>query len=92
MRKTTSADKQISFSLDKYESKDEMYEDIAKAMDILTRNDYQCAFRYEDCGVYILEFDYDNAEFGTPMIYWLDSDQEDCLYTSSYIGEDEDDE
>lgn len=92
MRESTRSEHNIEFSLEFYESKDEMFIDISKVMDILTKNEYQCAFKYEDCGVYVLEFGYNNEKFGSPMIHWLDSEQEECLYTSSYIGEDENDE
>ena len=80
MRKETGQEKYIAFDSSLYDSQEDMFNDISSLLKVLTKNGYQCAFRYEDCGIYVLEFDSDNPEHGTPMIYWLDSEQADCLY------------
>lgn len=90
MRSELTASNSIAFCVDDYHSKEEMFKAVATVMDILTQNKrYQCAFRYDDAGVYVLEFDYDDPEMGTPMCYWLDATQSDCLYTSRYIGDED---
>ena len=92
MRQSTNQEKYIAFDLAEYNSEEEMFHDISSLLKILTKNRYQCAFRYEDGGIYVVEFDMNDESFGSPMIYWLDNEQVDCLYTSKYIGDDEDDE
>ena len=90
MRQELSARNEISFCLDDYSNLETMFNDIGKTLDILTKNKYQCSFRYDDVGVYILEFDYDDPEFGSPMIYWLNNEQLECLYSPRYIDEEYD--
>ena len=92
MRQSINQDKYIAFNKSNYNSEEEMFQDISFILKVLTKNNYQCAFRYEDANIYILEFDINDADFGSPMIYWLDSEQLDCLYTSNFIGDDEYDE
>ena len=94
MRENTNQEKYIAFNLyDTYDGdRNKMFSDIGIVLDILTKNNYQCAFKHEDAGVHILEFDYDDPDLGTPTIYWLNNDQVDCLYTSEFIGEKEEDE
>lgn len=89
MRKDTSAENSMSFDIENYEDEAELFQDVAKVMQVLVTNDYECAFRYEDTGIYVLEYAPDNPELGCPMIYWLDQDQLDCLYTSNYIDSEE---
>lgn len=88
MRNSFSSENSISFCEDNYESKEKLFSDVAKISEILTRNGYQMSFRYEDAGVYTLEFNYDDIEYGTPRIYWLDSEQVDCLFSEQFIEED----
>ena len=86
MRTNIFQDKYVSFNVDNYKdsynSEEAMFSDIATMLKILTKNKYQCAFEYEDAGVYRLEFDHDNPEYGSPMIYWLDEQQLDMLCAS----------
>lgn len=54
----------ISFDLEKYKSKNEMFDAIGALLQILTDNRYVCSVRYEDCGIYVVEFDAeDMSEF-----------------------------
>lgn len=89
MRTDIFADNYISLDSNKYDSMEEFFEDISTLMRILTKNEYQCAFKYDDAGIYILEFDNDNPTYGSPNIYWLDEEQLDCLYSSKYIESEE---
>lgn len=90
MRSNTFQEKYITLKIDDYDSKDDMFKDVSSLLNILTKNGYQCAFRYEDVGVYVLEFDHDNPDFGSPMIHWLDDEQLECLFTEKHIDDEED--
>lgn len=92
MRKELTAGNEISFCLYDYLNREEMFNDIGQTLDILTKNGYQCSFRYDDSDVYILEFNHDEPEYGCPMIYWLDEEQLSCLYSPSYLDEEYDQE
>lgn len=89
MRESIGAEHSISFNIDNYKGEEDLFNDVARLMRVLIKNDYQCSFRYEDVGIYVLDYGYGNPDFGAPMIYWLEPDQVDCLYTSNYIGQDE---
>lgn len=89
MRQSTWADNSIAFNLEDYDNdKAKLFSDVGRMLEILTTNGYQCAFRYDDAGIYLLDYDSDNPEMGTPMIYWLDEEQLECLFTSRYIDDD----
>lgn len=90
MRSNIRSDNAIAFDRNKYKSAEDFQKDVGVMMDTLTKQGYMCSFRYEDVGIFMLEFDHDNPEFGSPMIYWLDCEQADCLFTSNYIGEEDD--
>ena len=79
MRQDTFSNNYIMFNLELYDTKKDMFCDISVMLDILTKNNYQCAFEYEDCGMYRLDFGINDPELGSPMIYWLDEDQLDVL-------------
>lgn len=90
MRKEITAEHSIAFDISNYDNDEsKLFADIGKILQILVLNDYQCAVRYDDCGIYIIEYNYDNPEIGTPMIYWLNEEQKECLYTSDWIGMEE---
>ena len=89
MRDNTWARQTIELNSVKYKTRDEFFKDVSKLLDILTKVGYECVFRYDDADVYVLEYDFDDPAMGTPMIHWLDEEQVDCLYTSNYIGENE---
>lgn len=61
----------IAFDIKKYNGFNEMMYDVRNAMCVLINNDYEVVFRYEDAGIYILEYGHDNESFGSPMAYWL---------------------
>ena len=89
MRREVHCDNAIVFDSKRYKTEEEFLMDVARTLKTLTKQNYMCAFRYEDVGIYVLGFDYDNPEYGSPRIYWLDDEQLECLYTSNHIEEDD---
>lgn len=67
----------ISFDLEKYKSKNEMFGAIGALLQILTDNRYVCSVRYEDCGVYRVEFDIENPSLATFELWHKIGDGED---------------
>lgn len=90
MRTNLDADNVIAFDKNNYKNEEDFQKDVGLLMDKLTKLGYMCSFRHEDVGIYILGFDHDNPDFGSPRVYWLDSDQVDCLYSTDHINEDDD--
>lgn len=62
-------------------------EDMHNLIDLLIRNDYVCEVRYEDCGIYVVVFDYNKPDWGGPQLVWIDPEKE---YVEDYIEEDND--
>lgn len=48
----------ITFIKENYPSEDDMFKDVAKVLQILTRNNEICTFEYEDAGIYLLQHNY----------------------------------
>ena len=72
----------ITFDKERYESEDEMFKDIAKVLQILVKNDEICTFEHEDCGIYILQHNYSEQEFGDLYPYWMiPDDYEDYIFS-----------
>ena len=66
----------ISFDLENYDGdEDELFKDVAKTLQILTKNREICTFEYEDCGIYILMHNYSDVSFGDSRPYWLNSEE-----------------
>ena len=74
--------RQISFDSEKYENEELMWADIVNVSRILIRQNYEVLIRYEDCGVYILEYAYDPNELpGCDMFMCVTPDEADMIET-----------
>lgn len=52
-------------------------QDIINLIDILTRNEYVCDVRYEDCGIYVVRFGDTHAnEWGGAELVWIDNNKQ----------------
>ena len=88
MRITTLARNEIILDKNRYDNTQDFIKDIGTLVYILTQNEYQCSITYEDVGIYVLGFDHDNPDMGTPMIHWLDREQEEKLNAEELPFED----
>lgn len=80
----------ITFNIERYESEDEMFKDIAKVLQILTKNNEICTFEYEDAGIYLLQHNYSEQEFGDLYPYWVvPEDYEDYIFHKEESEEEE---
>lgn len=65
----------IAFNKTSYDNDYDFWKAIADQLRLLVENNYEIAFRYDDCGIYILEFDHDRRlGFGNPTLRWSDED------------------
>ena len=72
--------RQISFDSEKYKNDDLMWDDIFSVSKVLIKQDYQVLIRYEDCGVYILEYAYEpNKLPGCDMFMCVTPDEADMI-------------
>lgn len=69
----------IEFTLDRYNNNSEqMYQDIAKQLQLLHYNGYDCRV-WSDCGeVVVIEFDFENR-FESSKLCWLTEDEIDAV-------------
>lgn len=80
----------ITYCMEDFETPDGMWKDVAKTLEILTRNGYETAFRHEDCDVYILEYNYNRyKEFENPIVCWMEEEDYKNYLWSKEQTEDE---
>ena len=70
----------IEFTLDRYNNNGEqMYQDIAKQLQLLHNNGYDCRV-WSDCGeVVVIEFDFKSKAFAEHTLCWLTEDEIDAV-------------
>lgn len=70
----------IEFTLDRYNNNSEqMYQDIAKQLQLLHKNGYDCR-AWSDCGeVVVIEFDFESKAFAEHTLCWLTEDEIDAV-------------
>ena len=66
----------MSFDIRNYKNEQAMMADISTVMATLVRNDYECLFYYDDCGIYVLQYANHNRELGTPYFEYMTEDEE----------------
>lgn len=48
---------------------------VSKAIELLTTNGYIVEFYYEDCGHYVLNYDYKDGELASNHLFWLNDEE-----------------
>lgn len=69
----------ISFDVSKYDDLYEMTFDIRSAAEVLLKNGYDIAVRYEDAGIFLLEYSYTDKSLGSPRLCWLDPEEFEAI-------------
>ncbi len=72
----------ITFDIDTYDNnRAKMFQAIGKQLDLLTENEYVCKVYYDDCGIFVIEFELDQREewLGCPELMWLDEDEVEAV-------------
>ena len=68
----------IAFDIKTYNNdRDKLFQAIGKQLDLLTENEYVCKVYYDDCGVFVIEFELDQRDtwLGAPELMWLNEDE-----------------
>lgn len=66
----------MSFDIKNYDSELTMMVEVGNVLAALVRNDYECLFRYEDCGIYVLEYADKDRSLGSPYFAYITEDDE----------------
>ena len=72
----------ITFDIKTYDNnRDKMFQAIGKQLNLLTENEYVCKVYYDDCGIFVIEFELDQRDtwLGAPELMWLDEDEVDAV-------------
>ena len=78
----------IAFDAKEYEDINDMWYDVKDVIAALVKNNYEILIRYEDAGIYILEFEKNDTSYGSPMAFWLTPDDYyDYLWYKENDGE-----
>lgn len=48
---------------------------VSRVIEQLMTNDYVVEFYYDDCGIYVLNYDYRDSELASRHLFWLDTDE-----------------
>ena len=76
----------------KYDREEEFWIDVSKFMDLLTKNDYDVLFRYEDCDIYVLEIATDprmEPELGEDRFIKVTAEEEEQIELSRRQAEED---
>ena len=65
----------IAIDSDKFNTKQEFQECLGRTIGNLLGLGQVIVIRYEDCGIYIIEFEVDEPEWGGYMPYWLTAEE-----------------
>ena len=66
---------EMTFDRTPYESDAEMWKDINNFLSAILKNGYIATVHLEDGEVYVIRFDYDDEQMGTPYPYWMTPDE-----------------
>lgn len=78
----------ITFNAANYKNEEDAFQDVATVLRILTKNNYICSFEYEDCGIYVLQFDYQDDVLCKFKLCWVP--EESYAESNSIEGEETD--
>jgi hypothetical protein len=68
----------MTFGLDRYDNdRDKLFQAVGKQLNLLTENEYVCKVYYDDCGIFVVEYELDQRQewLGCPELMWLDEDE-----------------
>lgn len=72
----------IAFDIKAYNNdRNKLFQAIGKQLDLLTENSYVCKVYYDDCGIFVIEFELDQRDMwlGAPELMWLDEDEVEAV-------------
>ena len=66
----------MTFDIKNYDSELTMMVEVGNVLAALARNDYECLFYYDDCGIYVLQFADKDRSLGSPRFAYITEDDE----------------
>jgi len=77
-----------TISLDKraYEDDKDFWGNVALIMKVLTKAGYTVSIRYEDCDIYVIEYDYTNEKWQY-FIPWVNREEYEKAMDAFYAAE-----
>ena len=69
----------ITISEENYPTKEEFFKAIAHILSILADNGYICVFRVDDCGIYVIEYDYEDSDLREFTPVWLKNEKLEAI-------------
>lgn len=63
-----------------FDSDEEFANHVGQILFNFTKDGYIATFRYEDVGIYIIEYNYADQSLGAPYPYWLTPEEEERIY------------
>ena len=74
-------DNSITLCMDKYKTEGDFWVTVSQLIHILTEQDYQVLFRYDDCGVYVIEIAHDQHkyDFGSDRFMKVTAEEEEDI-------------
>ena len=65
---------------DNFSSDEEFANHVGQILFNFAKDGYIATFRYEDMGIYIIEYNHADQCFGSPYPYWLTPEEEERIY------------
>lgn len=69
----------ITISEDNYRTKEDLFKAITNILTILADNGYICIFKLEDCGIYVIEYDYEDSDLRELTPVWLKNEKLEAI-------------
>ena len=65
---------------DNFSSDEEFANHVGQILFNFAKDGYIATFRYEDMGIYIIEYNHADQSLGSPYPYWLTPEEEERIY------------
>ena len=65
---------------DNFSSDEEFANHVGQILFNFAKDGYIATFRYEDMGIYIIEYNHADQSLGAPYPYWLTPEEEERVY------------
>ena len=65
---------------DNFSSDEEFATPVGQILFNFAKDGYIATFRYEDMGIYIIEYNHADKSLGSPYPYWLTPEEEERIY------------
>lgn len=65
---------------DNFSSDEEFANHVGQILFNFAKDGYIATFRYEDMGIYIIEYNHADQSLGSPYPYWLTPEEEERVY------------